>query len=188
MTDQEFLKLYDLESYLLDTVRPRFHQQGYLCAFDFFCIIIWKANRAKTKIGQRLAKLGSDLDQVVRKMTGDLHSQPTDKGRLHCLCEIWGFRLPMASAILSILYPEHFTVYDIRVCNILGDYHNIAEIQNFDRRWQKYCDFLAAVKALVPGETTLRNKDRVLWARSFAQQLHSDIASGFDRQKELPSK
>jgi hypothetical protein len=32
----------------------------------------------------------------------------------------WGLRLPMASAILTVLFPEEFTVYDQRVCGSLS--------------------------------------------------------------------
>jgi hypothetical protein len=28
----------------------------------------------------------------------------------------------MASAILTVLYPESCTVYDVRVCDVLGDF------------------------------------------------------------------
>lgn len=184
MNDQKYLELYNLESYLLDTVRPRFHSQGYINAFDFFCIVIWKANRAKTKIAQRLLKNGKDLDDVIRKMTRDLHSQTSDKERYHCLSETWGFRLPMASAILTVLYPENFTVYDVRVCEMLGRFHSIAEIPNFDRRWEQYCLFKINVEAAVPGDFTLRDKDRILWAESFSTQLNRDITAGFTVQDE----
>jgi len=182
MNSQDFLNIYNLEGYLLDTVRPRFHSQGYIDAFDFFCIVIWKANRAKTKIAQRLMREGSDLDDVVRKMTGEIHSQTSDKERYRCLSEKWGFRLPMASAILTILYPESFTVYDIRVCDMLGRFHNIADIPNLDSRWEQYCLFKINVEAAVPGEYSLRDKDRILWAESFTTQLNKDIKTGFATQ------
>ena len=184
MTNQELLNLYNLESYLLETVSPRFHSQGYLNAFDFFCIVIWKANRAKTKIAQRLIKYGSDLDQVVIQMTRELHSQESDKERCRCLSETWGFRLPMASAILTILFPETFTVYDVRVCDMLNRFHNIAEIPNFNRRWEQYQLYVINVQAAVPEVLNLRDKDRVLWAESFATQLTKDIKSVFTRGEE----
>ncbi len=33
-----YLDIYNLETYLFETVRNRFYEQGYLSAFDFFCI------------------------------------------------------------------------------------------------------------------------------------------------------
>ncbi len=54
----DFRQYYHLESYLLDTVQPRFRNQGYLLAFDFFCIVIWKANRAKSHVARKLLNQG----------------------------------------------------------------------------------------------------------------------------------
>jgi len=44
----DYIKYYDLENYVLTDVRDKFYRDRYLTAFDFFCIVIWKANRAKT--------------------------------------------------------------------------------------------------------------------------------------------
>jgi hypothetical protein len=41
----DFRTYYDLETYLFDTVSRRFAEEHTLTAFDFFCIVIWKANR-----------------------------------------------------------------------------------------------------------------------------------------------
>ncbi len=38
----DYLKYYDLEAYLFDDLRKRFHEDGSLGAFDFFSIVIWK--------------------------------------------------------------------------------------------------------------------------------------------------
>lgn len=45
---------FNLESYLFHTVGPRFAKEKQLSAFDFFCIVAWKANRAKSKIAKKL--------------------------------------------------------------------------------------------------------------------------------------
>ena len=69
----DYRSFYNMEDYLFYTVRSKFLNQGYLSAFDFFCIIIWKANRAKTKIAQRLMKKGySNLEEAVRGLTEEL--------------------------------------------------------------------------------------------------------------------
>jgi hypothetical protein len=52
----DFRTYYDLETYLFETVSPRFAEEHSLTAFDFFCIVIWKANRAKSKIARRLVE------------------------------------------------------------------------------------------------------------------------------------
>lgn len=50
----DFRELYDRERYLLSTVSPRFHGNGYLNAFDSYYTLIWKANRSKSKLAKRL--------------------------------------------------------------------------------------------------------------------------------------
>jgi len=54
---QDFRRYYDLEPCIFGEVQVRFEQEGYLLAFDFFCIVIWKANRAKSKIAKRLTSM-----------------------------------------------------------------------------------------------------------------------------------
>ena len=78
----ECIQFYALESYLFNTVHRRFAQQGYLGAFDFFCIVIWKANRAKTKVAKRLlGDTTKTLDEVVVELTKAIAAQKTPKDR-----------------------------------------------------------------------------------------------------------
>jgi hypothetical protein len=175
-----YTKLAQLESYLFDEVTPRFRAEGGLDAFDFFCIIIWKANRAKSKIARRLLEHGDgSLDAAVVKLTSDLHSAASSQERLRILMKDWGFLLPMASAILTVLYPTEFTVYDVRVCEQLGDFGDLVHISNAEKVWLGYLDYKAAVVAKTPAHFSLRDRDRELWGRSFAEQLERDIRSKF---------
>ncbi len=50
----DYLKYFDRAHYLFEDVHQRFHTEHSLGAFDFFTIIIWKANRAKSKIALKL--------------------------------------------------------------------------------------------------------------------------------------
>lgn len=180
MTRRDYLKHYDLERYLLEEVSPRFRAVGYLSAFDFFCIVIWKSNRAKTYVARRLLSRGHPtLDEAVRELTESLHSASSDEERLRLLIEEWGFLLPMASAILTMLYPEAFTVYDIRACDELGDFHELANKTAFGTIWRGYASFVEAVRAAAPSELGLRDQDRYLWAKNFVDQLESDVQSNF---------
>lgn len=109
------LEYYDIEKYLFTKVHERFRQDGWLCAFDFFSIVRWKSNRSKGMIRQALCERCSDLDQAVESLTGDIHEAADHEVRLKILLEVRGIGLSMASAILTVLYPDHFTVYDTRV-------------------------------------------------------------------------
>ncbi len=180
----DYCRYYDLELYLFEEVSPRFYRQGFIEAFDFFSIIIWKANRAKSLIAKKLLRAGApekSLDIVCRRLSCAIHDASSDEERFLLLFNApWNFALPMASAILTVLYPDTFTVYDYRVCDELADpeYQRLANYSNPHKIWEGYSRFLAAVESSssAPG---LRNKDRFLIGRSLATQLEGDIMSLF---------
>ncbi len=174
-----YIKLYDLENYVLTDVRENFNRDGYLNAFDFFCIVIWKANRAKTKIAQRLLKRNPDIEQSVRELTGKIFTAKDDKQKLKVLIDDYKFRLPMTSAILSLLYPDNFTIYDVRVCETLSDFKGLDNTSNFERLWSRYNAYIESVKAYEPKNLSLRDKDRLLWGKSFYEQLTADLSQNF---------
>ena len=182
----DYRKFYDLENYLFEEVSRRFSEHGYLEVFDFFCIVIWKANRAKSKIAKRLlSKRHSDLNSAVIALTKSLAKAENRKGRMKILFEDWGFLLPMASAILTVLYPMSFTIYDVRVCDVLKRFHNLPNKTNFDSLWNGYEKFIAAVNEAGPSEYSLRDKDRWSWGKSFSQQLEQDIAEKFQKRVDI---
>jgi hypothetical protein len=176
----DYRKLYDLENYLFEEVSRRFSELGYLNAFDFFCIVIWKANRSKSKIARRLLSKGyPNLESAVVALTKSLANAADNKARMKILIMVWGFRLSMASAILTVLYPKSFTVYDFRICEVLGGFLNLQNKTNFDSLWNEYEAFVDAVNEKSPPEYNLRDKDRWLWGNSFCQQLKEDLAENF---------
>jgi hypothetical protein len=100
------------------------------------------------------------------------------------LIDNWKFRLPMASAILTVLYPMSFTIYDFRVCGVLDGFHNLVNKTNFDSLWDGYESFIAAVNKVGPSEYSLRDKDRWSWGKSFSQHLEKDIAEEFQKKAD----
>lgn len=174
--DMDYLRYYDRESYLLEHVGPMFRAGQGLSSFDFFTIVAWKSERAKPRMARLLQRAAStaSLDDAVRQFSAELRGASDSRGRLHVVNEEWKIRLPMASAILSVLYPEEFTVFDIRVSGELGMSPSLP-----DRAWpgraEGYWQFVDRVREQVPEAASLRDKDRILWARSVAKQLRDDI-------------
>jgi hypothetical protein len=181
MTD--YSQFYDLESHLFTTVGPRFHREGYLSAFDFFCVITWKANRAISRVAKRLVpdalRTGDALERAVASLTSCLYKLPDGESRMCLLLKECGFRLPMASAILTVLYPDEFTVYDWRVCDAIGFGHDLADRSSFIVLWKGYSEFKAHVEEAAPKEMTLRQKDKYLWGKSFCADLEKKLTTGF---------
>jgi hypothetical protein len=181
----DFLRYYDLEAFIFEDVHSRFRKEGTLGAFDFFSIVIWKANRAKSLMAKRLLarypEKGADLDAIVHNLTKSLFDAQTHRERLRILLEDWGFYLPMATAVLSVLWPDCFTVYDYRVCEQLGRFHGLANLSDFNKIWPGYEQYRDAVLDAPPQGLSLRDKDRYLWGKSSAQQLEEDIPAWFTK-------
>ena len=183
MDPSEALGLYDLERFLFKDVSVRYQAGLPISAFDFFSIVIWKANRAKSRIAMRLQKKSEqNLEIAVTQVIADLRQAGSSEDRLRVLFVDWGFMLPMASAILTVFYPEEFTIYDVRVCEHIPAFERLGNKSKFEAVWPEYCRFVKAVRMAVPEVPALRDKDRVLWAQSFRRQLEGDIISGFSRE------
>lgn len=179
---RDYKKYYDLENYILGEVRDHFAHDGYLSAFDFFCIIIWKANRSKSKVAKRLLAHTSNLESGIKSLTSELFKANSDKEKLRILIKDYGFRLPTASAILSLLYPNNFTIYDVRVCEILPKFKKLSAVSDYEKLWLGYTDFIKNVRDYMPKEASLRNIDKHLWGKSFYEQLNCDLKNSFAKK------
>lgn len=180
----DYRKYYNLESYLFNEVTNKFSEQGYLNAEDFFCIIIWKANRAKTRMADKFEITDTlNLDQAVQQLTNDIFTASGLRQKFEVLTAK-NFRLPMASAVLTVLYPNDFTVFDFRVCEVLGQFKGIDNLRG-DNLWLKYNEYMTAVKAIEPVEMDLRDKDRYLWGKSFYEQLQQSVANNFGKSVKV---
>ena len=87
----------------------------------------------------------------------------------------------MASAILSVLFPDDFTVYDVRVCQILKKHGNLINKTNIEGIIIGYFEYVKDVIDKIPKKKTLREKDVFLWGESFFLELTQDIKDGFTR-------
>lgn len=178
------LAYYDLESYLFDDVGHWFTALGKLSAFGLFSIVIWKANRAKSRVAKRLLETapGESLDAISQRIADALTQAEDDREAMRILVVDWGFRLPMASAILTVLYPDRFTVFDIRACDSLRCDPMLCKAANssvFDKCWEAYRKFRDEVLRFGRQQLSMRDADRVLWSTSVIRQLQQNIASEF---------
>ena len=172
-----------MNSYLFNEVSRKYQEQGYIYAFDFFCIIIWKANRAKTNRFKKITKIAKsyDLNKICEEITVNLYDIKANEEKLRYLIEHWQFGIPMASAILSVLFPDDFTVYDVRVCQILKKHGNLINKTNIEGIITGYFEYVKDVIDKIPKKKTLRDKDVFLWGESFFLELTQDIKDGFAR-------
>ena len=164
----DFIKFYDLEHYLFNEVGPRFRSSGVIEPVDLFMIFVWKTNRAKTTIRNKLKKLANgNFSDAVAQIASALSSTEDRKERLAVLMCRWRLRLPTASAVLTVLYPEDFTVYDQRVCKMLNMQYRTKPFS--ETLWSHYENYKDAVCRSTPAGLSLRDRDRFLWGKSFWQ-------------------
>jgi len=163
---EDYRRYYDLESYLFGEVGPKFQKLGRLSTYDFFCIVIWMSNYPKSRVRDLLrAKDEKNLDVVVEKLAREL-SKKSAKDKLGYLMDEWRFRLPLASAILTVLQPDDFTVYDKRICKLV----NSPELPGMvwsDSLWNKYLEYKRKVEQQAPKSFSLRDKHRWLCGKVF---------------------
>lgn len=179
MKTEQYIELTNLEEYISKYVKPFFEKNHYIETFDFFCIIIWKANRAKSKIYKRLSKQGKlNINDEIKALTFKIYNTKEPKEKLKILLKEYRLRLPMATAILTMLYPDDFTIYDIRVCNMFNKFYKINNLENFEKTWIGYSEYLKEV-GNYNSELSLRDNDKLLWGKSFYNDLVNDINKKF---------
>ena len=170
---KRWLKLYDLERYLFKEVSPRFRREQTLRPYDFFAIVVWKSNRAKTKIKRGLL----DAGKTVQDLMCEVSQAETPGKKVGILLDVDGIGPAMASAILTVCYPEEFTVLDYRAWQVL-EQAGIAGLPD-DYPWdsESYLQYHDACRRLAEHiGLSLRDLDRALWAKSWEADLHKLVS------------
>ncbi|MEK6827122.1 MAG: hypothetical protein AABX99_01400, partial [Nanoarchaeota archaeon] len=72
MKEIDYSQFYSLENYLFNNITKKFEEKKTLSTEDFFCIIIWKSNRAKSKIAKKIMNVSKkDLNSSTRRSVWD---------------------------------------------------------------------------------------------------------------------
>lgn len=165
---EKYLKYYSLEDYLFNDVHKNFQKRGHLTPEEFFAIVIWKSNRAKTNVKRGIKK----SKKTIHSITSEVFQAKTPEQKLTVLTSIPSIGIPMASAILTVCYPDDFTVADYRACAALK---NLGEeiIGNPTAKISTYFEYLEKCKKLARKYNfSLRNFDRILWAKDFYEGMN----------------
>lgn len=157
----EYLKYYWLEKYLFGEVNRNFRKNKSLTPGEFLAIVIWKRNASKTKIARGLS--GTRIRSIVRS----IYDEKDPEKKLEILLKIKYIGIAIASAVLTVLYPNKFTVVDYRVLNSLKR----LSVKIKGKPMQDRDDYLAYVdickKEAKKRRLSLRNLDRALWGMDF---------------------
>ena len=162
------LSLYDLEGYLFGTVSESFRRDGTLSSADFFAIVIWKSNRSKTGVKRGLESEHTTPRCLMCRVAKA--EPPEDKVRI--LTAIPGIGLALASAILTVCYPDEYTVLDYRAWETLATLGAEGLPPSYPYHAEGYLAYCFACRSLARASgISLRDLDRALWAKSWEEDL-----------------
>src|SRR5258705_13949638 len=85
---------------------------GHLTRAELLAVCNWKSPRA-------IRHVRANNSEQVRRATKRALDTRSERGRLEALLSLKGVSVPMASAILTLLYPRRYGVIDIRVWQLL---------------------------------------------------------------------
>ena len=163
-----WISLYDLEHYLFRRVSAQFKERHTLEPYDFYAIVVWKSNRAKTKVKNGLLAARKSVNELMKEVSqADTHADKVD-----ILVEVDGIGLAIASAILAVCYSDYFTVLDYRAWQTLQSLSVDELPTRYPWQPQEYLAYCQVCRALAQKRgISLRDLDRALWARSWEQDL-----------------
>jgi len=154
----------------LGGVYNKFHKDGELTPSDFFAIVFWKRKPSGVKIASEWS--GPSIEEITK----EFYNAKTREEKLDKLRSIKGVGIAIASAILSVCYPEEFTILDYRALNSLWKKEEQkCSISNLPKKAEKfkYSDYFNYVdickEVWKSHSSSLREFDRSLWAMDWLE-------------------
>jgi len=116
--------------------------RGYLTQDELAAVCRWKSARA-------IQHIRANNHHRVRAATAAAMATSSERRRLEALLQLKGVSVPMASAVLMLLYPKRYGVIDIRVWQLLYAVGAVSEKRggtNFSAK--NWLEFLVILRRL----------------------------------------
>lgn len=168
VVDKSGLKRED-KSPLFDTISKVLQKRGFLQKSEFVSIALWKTRR------QRM-RYESNSESRVKNITRQAISATGDEEKVKILDQLDGVGVPIASAILTAIYPDKYCVIDYRAWRAakwitgefgLSSYQEYARFLDSFRNYaslNSYLDFLKNVREIaIKYNMTPRRVEMALW-------------------------
>ncbi len=126
-------------------------RQGARTRLELEDIFEWKTG------GRGRSRLRSNTDAEIADALSLAVVARTERAAVSVLCGLRGVNVPVASALLTVIDPDRYTVIDFRALEALG-HETTDRSVNFYLEYLRACRELAATHAI-----SLRNLDRALW-------------------------
>jgi hypothetical protein len=122
-------------------------------------IVRWKSERAVQVL------IGNSNEKIRRALALAASPESSTEIAVNALTELHGIDIVLASAVLSAIFPERYTVLDFRTLEALG--HARHDVR-FYEEYLAFCKRLAESNIVtpqseLPAPTPLRTIDRALW-------------------------
>lgn len=140
-------------------------REGEYSITNLEAIVRWKSPRVLHYIGENSG------EQIAIALPKATTPQAAVSEALEALIELRGVALPVASAILTAIFPDRYTIIDFRALEALG--HRPQDVK-FYEGYLAFCKTLADAGVIqpqphYPAPTALRALDRALWQWSASQ-------------------
>jgi hypothetical protein len=134
-------------------------RNGNFSLDNLTAILKWKSPRSVHYLD------GNSSDQINTALKKAASPDISTKDAMKALMQLRGVGVPVASAILTVIFPDRYTVIDFRALEALG--YPLISVE-FYEDYLAFCKELAdseivRVQDNLPAPTALRALDRALW-------------------------
>jgi len=115
--------------------------RGFLLKKEFVSIGRWKSHR-------QINNYEANSEETVRRVTSQVLREASETKRIKALTEgtLRGVKIPVASAILTIVYPNEYCIIDYRAWRALRWFQKGAKDQLTFSSYKEYSDFLDSLR------------------------------------------
>ena len=130
----------------------------FLSRNELVDICLWKSARAVQHVRR-------NHPAKIRRLTSASFTSKSERTKLECLTQLYGVGIPMASSILTLIWPERYGVIDIRVWQLLFELGEVNSNPsgvgfNFENWYTMLCKLRYQARNL---KTTVRTVERTLY-------------------------
>jgi hypothetical protein len=169
---EEGLDCYDPENRVFPVIERNVKKGQELSYLDVLLIFKWKLGRVTEQNFEMIRDGGLKEINGAVKIAGG-----SDRGEkikaLKTLMKIKGIKLAMGTAILTVCYPDEFTIIDWRVLEVLGLMPVDSPGWNVERYFDEYLPMVKEYSDI--WDCTLRDADRALWGLSVRNNMKKKI-------------
>ncbi len=159
---QKGLEYYDPESSVFPAIATRGRKS--MTAEELLLVLKWKTGRLKKSYAKTVSRL-PEINTAVRIA----NKRGEEVEAIQDLCKIDEIGVPVASAILTVCYPEKFTILDWRVLDVLEIKPGESSKWSAKDYWKRFVPRVKAERERF--DRTLRDTDRALWGLSVYRQV-----------------